>query len=377
VDPFASGSSNLAAAAAAAAAETAGPSSRSSTAADHSGPMPTHRQKAAAAAAETRALFPSIPRLSGTDPTSYFYPLTTPLPRMPESARFRLRSAVLEGDFFDIAVDWQAYMFPDASGATAGERAPPCFFENAGVGVATKRIAVLNTCSEKKAGGDWEGGFLGLGAEESLSRRSNLVQCLTTTDPRSPHVTSYYPIPQTGGIYSPNTVVLRGGHEKDYALYDERDWTVLSVISASAVRKPKVDETGMRYSFAEEKELQKEKMKTILRIAAQNGHINLVLGGFGSCGPGIGSCRIGIGADGCLTETPGQHGHPAEHTTPPRSQALSAATSSYKNPIKDVCKLWKELLFDDPEFRGYFANVVFAVSGGESGGQREFRKYFG
>ncbi|KAI5858115.1 hypothetical protein BZA05DRAFT_330815 [Tricharina praecox] len=266
-------------------------------------------------------------------------------------------------------------MFPDAAGTTAGERAPPCFFKSASGGAPTKRIVVLNTCSEKKAGGDWEGGFLGLGAEESLARRSNLVQCLTATDPRNQQLTSYYPLPQTGGIYSPSTVVLRGGHEKDYALYDERDWTVISVISAAAVRRPKVDETGMRYSFAEEKELQKEKMKTVLRIAAQNGHINLVLGGFGSCGPGIGSCRIGIGADGYLT---GNHGYGADHHhTPPRSQALSATTSAYKNPLKDVCKLWKELLFDDPEFRGYFANAVFAVSGGEGGGQREFRKYFG
>jgi len=335
--------------------------------------MPTHRQKAAAAAAETRALFPSLPQLSGTDPTSYFYLATTPLPTMPEAARFHLRTAVLEGDPFDIALDWQSYMFPDAPGATAGERAPPCFLKNASGGTPTKRIVVLNTCSDKKAGGDWEGGFLGLGAEESLARRSNLVQCLTTTDPWNPQMTSYYPIPQTGGIYSPSTVVLRGGHEKDYALYDARDWTVISVISAAAVKRPKVDETGMFYSFIEEKELQKEKMKTILRIAAQNGHINLVLGGFGSCGPGIGSCHIGIGADGYLT---GNQGH-GSGDTPPRSQAHSAATSAYKNPLRDVCKLWKELLFDDPEFRGYFANAVFAVSGGEDGGQREFKKYFG
>jgi hypothetical protein len=321
--------------------------------------MPTPRQRAAAAAADTKSLFETIPQRAATDPTSYFYPYSTPLPPLPKESRLQLRSAIIEGDPFDIAVDWQNYSFPQRGAETVAERAPPIHFKNRIEGTSTDRILVLNTANEKKAGGDWEGGTLGLGAEESLARRSNLVQTLCKTDTRNPGVGSYYPIPPTGGIYSPNTVVLRGGHEKDYVLWPERDWTVISVVSVAAVRRPKTDESGMRYSFSEEKELQKEKMKTILRIAAQNGHINLVLGGFGSCGPGMndGDSNGGV--------------------SPPKNSALAATSSAYKNPIKDVCDLWEELLCECEEFQGYFKNVVFAVSGGEGGGQKEFRKYFG
>jgi hypothetical protein len=230
---------------------------------------------------------------------------------------------------------------------------------------------------------------LGLGAEESLARRSNLVQTLVTTDPRNPQVTSYYPLAPTAGVYSPNVVVFRAGHERDYALWPEAEWTALSVVSVAAVRRPKTDETGTRYSFSEERDLQREKMKTILRVAAWNGHVNLVLGGFGSCGPGMGSA----GTDAKFFS------HPNSHRTRPTSSPSSTAgissslphyhhhsnqqqlppgsLSPYKNPIKDVCKLWRELLCESEEFQGYFGNVVFAVSGGEGGGQREFKKYFG
>jgi len=330
--------------------------------------MPTYRQRAAAAAAETRSLFPTLPSRSGTDPTSYFYPYSSPLPVLPEASRHKLRSAVMEGDPFDIGINWQSYSYPQANSSTPAERAPPVFFKNIMQSPPTNRILVLNTANEKKPGGDWEGGFLGLGAEESLARRSNLVQTLSSTDPRNPQVETYYPLPQTGGIYSPNTIVLRAGHEAEYSLWPECEWTAISVVSVAAVRRPKVDETGS-YSFSEERELQKEKMKTILRIAAWNGHINLVLGGFGSCGPGT-----GIGD--------GHHpGYPSNQSPPSGSrnqtQALSASSSSYRNPVRDVCQLWQELLIETEEFKGYFSNCVFAVGGGENGGQEEFRKYFG
>jgi uncharacterized protein (TIGR02452 family) len=333
--------------------------------------MPTHRQKAAAASAETRSLFGDLAARTGCDPTSYSYPYTNPLPNLPSSARHQLRSAVMEGDPFDIARDWQNYTYsPSSSGRTVAERAPPVYFKSIMQSKSTSRILVLNTANEKKPGGDWDGGVLGLGAEESLARRSNLVQTLCTVDPRNPGVRSYYPIPQTGGIYSPNCVIFRAGYEKDYALWPENEWTAISVVSVAAVRRPKTDESGTRYSFVEEKELQKEKMRTVLRIAGWNGHLNLVLGGFGSCGPGTGSGdgkHLGYGGGGS------SNGSPRGST---QMHAIAAANSTYKNPIRDVCKMWKELLFEDDEFQGYFANAVFAV-GGEGGGQREFGKYFG
>jgi len=218
------------------------------------------------------------------------------------------------------------------------------------------------TASEKKAGGEWEGGVLG--AEESLCRRSNLAQALMHVHPdwqRTTNRTTYYPLPHTGGIYSPDVVVYRSGHEKDYALWRDKDWTAVSVVSVACVRRPKVDESGMKYSFIEERELQREKMKTVLRIAARMGHVNLVLGGFGSCPPGTGDGN---------SPSPGGTGGAG-------SSGAGSGNGGYRNPIRDVCRLWRDLLFEDPEFEGYFSNVVFAIAGGNEIGGREFRRYFG
>lgn len=333
--------------------------------------MPATRQRVTAASTETRSLLPEIPRRSGTDPTSYFYPYTGPLQELPpnQPQRYKLRTAVINGDPLDVAIGWQDHSFPHNSSqntstfpfsagsqtpastsvnraVSCGLRAPPVYFKSLLEGEPTNRILVLNTANDKKPGGEWEGGILS--QEEGFARRSNLAQALTTIDPRTPHVQTYYPIPHTGAVYSPNVVVFREGFDKDYRIWGDEDWTTIAVVSASAVRRPKTDETGMTYSFEEEKNLQRDKMKTILRVAALNGHTNLVLGGFGSCGP--------EGSGG----------------------------GQYRNPVRDVCELWYELLLQDKEFNGWFANIVFAFEG--RGGSwakedtrivEEFQKKFG
>ncbi|KAL7276685.1 hypothetical protein RUND412_000302 [Rhizina undulata] len=340
--------------------------------------MPTPRQKAITASNETRAMLPDIPARSGTNAVSLFYRFTTQLPPLPGNSRYTLRSAVMLGCPLDIAADWQNYSFPQTIPASrrpgtaendfpfppstasghgtpipansehkrkAGNRAPPVYYKSILQGPPTNRVLVLNTSNEKKPAGDWDGGVLG--GEEAIARRSNLVQALTTTDPRDPNILTYYPLPQTGGIYSPNVVIFRDGPDDDYAIRRDENWTAVSIVSVSAVKRPKLDESGLRYSFDEERNLQQEKMKTILRIAALQGHVNLVLGGFGSCGHG------------------GNGG-------------------AYRNPIRDVCILWKELLLEDEEFKGWFANVVFVVGGGgvntakeDAKSVEEFSKYFG
>jgi len=92
----------------------------------------------------------------------------------------------------------------------------------------------------------------------------------------------------------------------------------LPVISVAPVRRPKVDEANTKYSFAQEKELMKEKMRTVLRIASYCGHKSLVVGAFG-LGP------------------------------------------VFRNPAREVAKMWRKLLFEDEEFRGVFEDVVFAL----------------
>lgn len=316
--------------------------------------MPSARKTASAASDGTTAMLPSVPSRSGTNPTSYFYEYTEPLPPLPPNRRQKLRTAVIQGDPFDVSIDWQNYSFPPDNSHNAnsfpfnsgtqggqgpypnysnrailcGERAPPVFYRTILEGEPTNRILVLNTAHEKVPGGDWDRGCLT--QEEGFSRRSNLSQVLVTTDPRVPSRTTYYPLPQTAAIYSPEVVVFREGFAKDYTIWDDEHWTAISVVSAPAVRRPKMDGTCTYYAFDEERGLQKDKMKSVLRVAALNGHINLILSGFGSCG---------------------QEG---------------SGTGVHKNPIKDVCRIWEELLLHEAEFKGWFANIVFAL--GDRGG---------
>lgn len=326
--------------------------------------MPTNRQRAIIASAETKALLPEVPQRSATIPTSYFYPYTEPLPPLPPNLRQRaLRTAVIEDlEPLDVAIHWQNYSFSkddptsafpfgggdyvSSTSAPCGHRAPPVHFRTIIDGGQTNRVLVLNTANEKKAGGEWDGGILTL--EEGFARRSNLVQALNCTDPRTPAVQTYYPLPQTGAVYSPSVVVFREGFKGGYTIWGDDEWKVVSVVSAPPVRRPKTDETGMKYSFDEEKNLQRDKMKSVLRVAALNGHTNLVLGGFGSCGP------------------------------------EGSGSGVYRNPVRDVCLLWKELL-ESEEFVGWFANIVFALAG-DSGGSwatedkdcaKEFNAFFG
>jgi hypothetical protein len=122
-------------------------------------------------------------------------------------------------------------------------------------------------------------------------------------------------VPSLADLF-PRLVVFRGGPDQDYAPYSEI--SSLPVISVAPVRRPKLDETGTRYSFAQEKELMREKMRAVLRIASYCGHRNLVLGAFG-LGP------------------------------------------IFRNPAGEVARMWRKLLFEDDEFNGVFQDVVFAI----------------
>lgn len=93
------------------------------------------------------------------------------------------------------------------------------------------------------------------------------------------------------------------------------------------VRRPKLDVAGIRYSFDQERDLMQEKMRTILRIAAWNCHQDVCLGPFGT-GP------------------------------------------VFKNPVREVAEMWKELLFEESEFRGAFKNIIFAIDAKQPGSSK-------
>jgi hypothetical protein len=101
-----------------------------------------------------------------------------------------------------------------------------------------------------------------------------------------------------------------------------KEFRPIPVISVAPVRRPKVDDSGTRYSFSEEKELMQEKMRTILRIAAKWGHNELCLGAYGVV---------------------------------------------FRNPAAEVARMWKTLLFSEPEFQGAFKNICFAIEKSATG----------
>ncbi|KAF2399824.1 hypothetical protein EJ06DRAFT_543321 [Trichodelitschia bisporula] len=258
--------------------------------------MPQAKPKPSEIAAEAKRVYiPWINSTMGDSSRSVLYPDSNciTVPQMQRSGSHP-RIAVMEGDAVDVALGWYQYSV-----------------QNVSEGTPVQRVPVVNMANEKRPGGDWESGLMA--PEECFARRSNLVSALPTS--LYGYASSHYPIPQTGGIYSPRVVVFRDGPDQ-YEIW--REPKELPVISVAPVRRPKLDETGTKYSFEQEKELMKEKMKTILRIAAYCKHKEICIGAFG-IGP------------------------------------------VFRNPVREVAHMWKELLFATEEFLGAFNDVVFAI----------------
>jgi uncharacterized protein (TIGR02452 family) len=81
------------------------------------------------------------------------------------------------------------------------------------------------------------------------------------------------------------------------------------------------------YSFEQERDLMQEKMRTVLRIAAYWQHREICIGAFG-VGP------------------------------------------AFRNPVGEVAKMWRELLFEEDEFQGVFRDVVFCIESNQPGNTR-------
>ncbi|KAI5467977.1 hypothetical protein BGZ63DRAFT_399510 [Mariannaea sp. PMI_226] len=172
------------------------------------------------------------------------------------------------------------------------------------------RVPFICAANERRAGGDWETGCVGY--EEKLCRRSNLSATLNTPWPGSQE-TSNYPIPSQGGILSDSVVVCRGPHDRYERL---ENWYDLPVVSVPPTRWPKLKDGGMKYSFAEEREMTRDKLRGALRICLFNGYDRVVIGDFG----------LGNG---------------------------------YRNPPQELAELWRDVFLFDPDLRGQFAYVVF------------------
>jgi uncharacterized protein (TIGR02452 family) len=170
-------------------------------------------------------------------------------------------------------------------------------------------IAVLNMANPDTPGGSY---LSGAGAqEEALCRRSSLYLSLTACATKG-----WYPLPPHGAIYTPRVLVMRKSDNEECALLpkEQRWWT--SVISVAGLFRPPQTEDGSDFLNGEDRVETREKIKSLLRVAAAEGKKNLVLSALG-CG-------------------------------------------AFRNPPQAVAQLFKEVL-QDREFRGRFQGVWFSV----------------
>jgi hypothetical protein len=110
-------------------------------------------------------------------------------------------------------------------------------------------------------------------------------------------------------------VVFRGPHDR-YEKRSERDWGDLPVCSVPPVRWPKLTKMGTQYSFAEEREMVRDRLRAALKICVYNGYSRVVIGDFG----------LGNG---------------------------------YRNPPHEMALIWHEILLYDPEIALRFTDVLF------------------
>ncbi|KAK0612655.1 hypothetical protein B0T17DRAFT_460437, partial [Bombardia bombarda] len=198
---------------------------------------------------------------------------------------------------------------------------PPQFFVSTGDPVdyalncaAQHQCPVPFICvaNDKRPGGDWE--TAAMGYEESLCRRSTLSLNLITPG-RSTAVAQHYPIPICGAILSNDVVVFRGPHDK-YETLHPSSWRALPVVSMPPMRWPRLTPDGTKYSFANEREMVKDKLRAALRICVYADFANVVIGDFG-----LGNLS--------------------------------------RNPPQELAELWREVLLYDPDLRGRLRSVSF------------------
>lgn len=181
-------------------------------------------------------------------------------------------------------------------------------------------VCVLNLASRQNPGG---GVIHGSGAqEEGLFRRSDYYRSLYQY---APYAEQYgvkrsnehsYPLDRNfGGIFSPHVTVFRAGEREGYRLLNH-PWRVNFIAVAGLNHPPLVMENGEERLAPNVVEGVKNKMRTILRIAVDNGQRVLILGALG-CG-------------------------------------------AFRNPPKHTAELFSEVL-GEQEFQGVFERVIFAI----------------
>ena len=157
--------------------------------------------------------------------------------------------------------------------------------------------AILNLASNKRPCGGYNDGTNA--QEESLCYMSTLSQYLyqfalpkykNFKDAKVEHIPGVYPMDiNFGGIYCPNVYFFRYNLDKYYSLRETPfECSVITVASLSNREKNGYTNDESKYFKTdgyltdEGKEIEKNKMRTIYRIALDNGHDSIVLGAFGA-----------------------------------------------------------------------------------------------
>lgn len=181
-------------------------------------------------------------------------------------------------------------------------------------------VCVLNMANRQTPGG---GVYSGAGAqEEHLFRSSDYFRSLYQYAPFAgqygvAHAPESYPLDRNfGGAFSRAVTVFRGPEAEGYPLL-EHPWQC-NFVAVPAIPRPDtfLDATGEERLTPPMADGTRNKIRTILRIARENGQRVLVLGAFG-CG-------------------------------------------AFRNPPRHVAELFKEII-DSAEFASAFDRIVFAI----------------
>lgn len=122
-----------------------------------------------------------------------------------------------------------------------------------------------------------------------MFRRTNYFQYLDEYEELDSKRSWYYPLPEFGGVYSPNVQVFRGSEAKGYPFLDKP--VELSFIAVPAYKRPKLEvetkgrKTGPTLYRLDAKTAEKteKKIRAILSIGLVHNHDAIVLSGNSNC----------------------------------------------------------------------------------------------
>lgn len=149
------------------------------------------------------------------------------------------------------------------------------------------QVMLLNLANPLKPGGGWQSGAKA--QEEQLFRRSNYWQHIATSEYDPERIWSY-PIPQFGGIFSPNVIFFRHSEENSLELGGPYAFMAsphrINCLAVAACQWPHLIDDISRHEqvlHPDYEIITRKKIETIFSIASRKHQKVLILGAFG-CG---------------------------------------------------------------------------------------------